>query len=165
MRTAKVFGTQADNLNHAALGIASEIFELVVAINRDDEPNVREEAGDVLWYVALACDTLGIQFADLAEMSKADDPDLFVASAASFVSDVKRVWVYGKDIGPLAIRMEEALLRIIRGIVDIIAEGGQALEDVLTANIAKLQARYPDKYSDYHAEARADKGGKDCAVS
>jgi NTP pyrophosphatase (non-canonical NTP hydrolase) len=34
---------------------------------------------------------------------------------------------------------------------------GVPLEEVATANIAKLKARYPDKYSDGDALARADK--------
>jgi len=36
---------------------------------------------------------------------------------------------------------------------------GCTLEELASANVAKLKARYPDAYSDQHAIARADKEG------
>jgi NTP pyrophosphatase (non-canonical NTP hydrolase) len=62
--------------------------------------HMAEELGDLLWYIALAAESLGISMADMA-----------------------------------------------RG------------------NIDKLQQRYPEKYSNDAAEARADKGGLDARTS
>lgn len=36
---------------------------------------------------------------------------------------------------------------------------GSSIEELYVANIAKLQLRFPNAYSDEAAEARADKGG------
>lgn len=81
------FGTR---LNHSVIGLMGEVGELAGALEKYfqyglyfDRVNIYEELGDCLWYLALACNTLGI-----------------------------------------------------------------SLEEVMQKNIAKLQQRYPEKYSD-----------------
>jgi NTP pyrophosphatase (non-canonical NTP hydrolase) len=98
-RTAKDMGTKDLNLIHAAMGLASDAGEFVDAIKKHtiygkplDYNNAVEELGDVLWFVALACDTLGI-----------------------------------------------------------------SMGCVMRENIDKLTKRYPEKYTDTAAIARADK--------
>lgn len=80
-------------LNHALLGICAEGGELFSQFQKWiyygkplDRTNIKEELGDVLWYVAEACNALGL------------------------------------DLG-----------------------------DVMTSNIAKLKARFPEKYTDERA--------------
>lgn len=87
---------QPIRLNHAALGLAGEAGELCGAVERWlyygrdlDKVNVKEELGDCLWYLALACNALGLELAD-----------------------------------------------------------------VMAANVLKLRARYPERYTDEHARAR-----------
>lgn len=99
MQTAKDMGTQKLNLIHAAMGVASDGGELVDAIKKHaiygkdlDVENVVEEIGDVLWFLVLMCDTLGL-----------------------------------------------------------------TLGECMRLNIEKLKKRYPNKYSDSAAIARADK--------
>ncbi len=86
-------------LIHAALGVAGEAGELVDTVKKSmfygkplDKENLKEEAGDTLWYLALLCQTLGC-----------------------------------------------------------------TLEEIAQANIDKLRVRYPEKYTDAAAVARADK--------
>ena len=97
-RTAKPLDDR-DGLVHVALGLTGEAGEFADSAKRHliygqpfDEDNLAEELGDILWYVALGCSTLGI-----------------------------------------------------------------SLESVAKENIAKLQARYPDRYTDQLAAARLDK--------
>lgn len=66
MRTAKDMGPEADLL-HAALGLCSEAGEFADAIKGSfaydkelDYENLVEELGDLLWFVSLACNALGI---------------------------------------------------------------------------------------------------------
>lgn len=87
------------DLLHAALGIAGESGEIVDAVKKHviynkplDIANMREEIGDIMWYIALACRRLGFD-----------------------------------------------------------------LDEILDENIAKLQKRYPEKYTDVHASLRLDK--------
>lgn len=99
MRTAKN-GSEQFNLMHAALGLAGEAGEFVDCIKKNlvyEQPlnreNAIEELGDLLWFVALSCETLNVNMGDVAAQ-----------------------------------------------------------------NIEKLSVRYPEKYSDFLAEKRADKG-------
>lgn len=107
-RTCKMFpigmdiGTFNTDLLHAILGISGESGELVDGFKKSliygkaiDVENLKEEAGDILWYMALLLRTLNTTF-----------------------------------------------------------------EEVMAANITKLQRRYPEKYTDQAAIARADKTGE-----
>lgn len=75
LRTAKRVDMQYD-LSHAALGVSGEAGEFADAIKKHvvygrqlDRINCIEELGDILWYVALACDTLGITMQEVAEQN------------------------------------------------------------------------------------------------
>lgn len=99
MRTAKNFDDNRMNLIHSALGLSSDAGEYVDAIKKHviygkelDHANAVEELGDCLWFIALACEALGV-----------------------------------------------------------------SLRRVAAENIEKLAKRYPDKYTDAAAIARADK--------
>lgn len=75
LRTAKR-GSFKDDLNHAALGVAGEAGEFADAVkkytvyNRSfDLENAAEELGDLLWYIALGCETLGVAMSEVAEQN------------------------------------------------------------------------------------------------
>lgn len=66
MRTAKDMGTHKLNLIHAAMGMSSDAGEFVDCVKKYaiygkalDVDNALEEIGDVLWFCALACRTIG----------------------------------------------------------------------------------------------------------
>lgn len=76
-RTAKQFNHQPTDLVHAALGLATEAGEFTTEVKRAfiyDKPisqemvdHMAEELGDVLWYVALAAEHLGVSMNRIAE--------------------------------------------------------------------------------------------------
>ncbi|MDO9103330.1 MAG: nucleoside triphosphate pyrophosphohydrolase family protein [Methylovulum sp.] len=75
MRTAKRINLEYD-LNHAALGLAGEAGEFADCIKRHtiygkplDKINAVEEIGDLLWFCALACETLGVTLSQAAEQN------------------------------------------------------------------------------------------------
>lgn len=64
------------NLLHAAMGLATESGEVVDAIKKHlfygkpiDRVNLIEEAGDVLWYLALLLDTIGVPFEEAMDVN------------------------------------------------------------------------------------------------
>jgi len=64
----------ATRLSHAVLGLTGEVGELATAIEHWlhygqplDVVNIQEEAGDCMWYLALACNALGISMQDVME--------------------------------------------------------------------------------------------------
>ena len=74
MRTAKDMGSPQMNLIHAALLIGSEGGELQTAIKAYavygkplDKKNLIEEAGDLLWGIALLAKTLNLSMEDFAD--------------------------------------------------------------------------------------------------
>lgn len=59
------------DLYHAALGISSEVAEINLAIFETllagavlDTVNMKEEVGDILWYLAIICRACGFDFED-----------------------------------------------------------------------------------------------------
>lgn len=61
-------------LNHAVLGLTGEVGELAGAVEKWlhygrelDTVNVAEELGDCLWYIALACNALGVDMGKIME--------------------------------------------------------------------------------------------------
>lgn len=68
---------------------------------------------------------------------------------------VKKVWVYNKPIDRYNIIEElgdlEFYMEAIR------AQLGITREETILANIEKLKERYPQGYTDFHAQARLDK--------
>jgi NTP pyrophosphatase (non-canonical NTP hydrolase) len=70
----KIEGYDKTRLIHGMLGLTSESGEIADTLKRWlyysqplDEDNLKEEIGDLLWYVALLCNTLGIQMSDCME--------------------------------------------------------------------------------------------------
>ena len=64
---------EADIL-HGAVGVATEAGELLDALKKTifygkklDLVNIEEEIGDVLWYLAIMCENLGVSMEDIME--------------------------------------------------------------------------------------------------
>jgi len=61
-------------LLHAGIGLATEAGEFLDALKKHifygkelDRVNLKEEMGDLFWYMAIACDELGVEFEPLME--------------------------------------------------------------------------------------------------
>lgn len=77
MRTAKKEGTDEKfDLMHAAMGLAGEAGEFTDCVKKHlvygqelDSKNAIEELGDLLWFVALGCKTLGVTMEQVASQN------------------------------------------------------------------------------------------------
>lgn len=78
---------------HAAIGLCTESGELIDALKKStfygrelDVVNVKEEAGDILWYLAILFDELGTDFetemSRVIEKLEARFPEKFTEEAA-----------------------------------------------------------------------------------
>jgi NTP pyrophosphatase (non-canonical NTP hydrolase) len=74
LRTEAPGREQPDRLLNAALGLCGEAGEFGDSLKKWrfhqhelDEAALTKELGDVLWYVALACDALGLRMGDVME--------------------------------------------------------------------------------------------------
>ena len=108
-------------LVHAVLGLQTEAGELADPVKKYiyygrplDPVNLREEIGDCLWYLAVACDALGTtleaeQARNLAKL-RARYPHVFTAEAAHVRDlDRERQVLEGNDLGTLVQQSQRAV--------------------------------------------------------
>lgn len=147
----------SNRLFHSILGISTEINEVYDAIEEKeyqdyDIVNILEEFGDMAWYLAIACNErkLTIDYNDnktsFFEISN-------IRKGNSVILDhCKKVMFYGKQLDDNLV--DVTLVEIARLVfVSILALGGD-ITNVLQANINKLKIRFPETFTDYHADNR-----------
>lgn len=80
--------------------------------------------------------------------------------AGEFTTEVKRIAIYSK---PMTEEMRQHMAEEIGDVLWYCALAarhlGIPLNSMAVANIDKLKTRFPERYTDQAAEARADKGG------
>lgn len=147
-------------LLHAAMGLCTEMAELYEI---QSEQHQLEELGDVCWYLALGLDALGHSFEDVPTINteeflsivRGEDPGQALAIySAELLDMVKKQIFYGREINvakavDLLVMIKNVL---IQGIAAV--ELDYDLEDVVNANVKKLMARFPDKFSEDAANNR-----------
>lgn len=158
----KPMDTQAATVLHAAVGIAGEVAELLVASSIE---NLVEEMGDIEFYIEAAFQaTGGRNFPELiVEGHDMSHHQVFgtVGTAMSVTAGrlldvVKKAWVYNQDLNLDAVRYELLRLELMLGCLRELLSVRRP--DVLGANQTKLGKRYPDGvYTDRDAQQRADK--------
>jgi len=143
-------------LLHAALGLSSELGELHEgSLVNKPEYNLTEELGDITWYVALACDELGIADDLLIEgIVKEFSPsltqsvfDYAVIAIGDLSNQAKRVLFYQ---APLNI---DEYVNDIRRILAFLTRVPN-WDEAMRKNILKLAKRYPDRFSTERALIR-----------
>lgn len=86
--------------------------------------------------------------------------------SGEFQTCVKRAFAYGEAIdAPMKARMAEEVGDLLWYCALAAEHLGVPLAVMAQENIAKLRIRYPDKFTQEAAEARADKGGVDARGS
>jgi NTP pyrophosphatase (non-canonical NTP hydrolase) len=149
--------TQDFNLNHCALGLATEILELTLSNTRG---NTEEEIQDLCWYGMLTANTLRLLPGNLPVRKKFDLHsshlplrDLQIATE-DLVSQIKKHVVYAKP------RLEIINLSFITfwdALLVYIDACGYSLELAIIANRTKLDERYKDGFTSEESELRKDK--------
>lgn len=150
------------DLLHASLGLTSEVVELrkgLVEYYRTGEvqKNTLEELGDLLWFCALGFHVIESvePFEHIEAISQNAEPDFIrvmvddLIEASGDLADALKRGVYGVKPDPGVV--EGHLGSIALRTVLIGRVMGWSMQDIQTANIAKLQKRYPEKYSNESA--------------
>lgn len=139
-----------DRKIHATLGMSSELAELLAS-----DANIKEEIGDMFWYLNVACDSFGLTLEYVYKTAQAYcysnyRPDLTLVRGISILSDiVKRDKFYGKQETD-RFKIITPLVEIAKGLIGFL--DSITLEQVLEANIKKLETRYPDlRFDSNHA--------------
>lgn len=184
IRTAKWFPSIQENIEHAALGLVTEIGEFATIVKRvaiygkPMTPEMREHAleelGDAYWYLPLVCQAMGTtlervvaesadNFDKLPELSLKHSCITLAGIGGTFSAYSASISIQGQtdeisELKPIVALLSMCLDQCCRTL-------DADPTDVRSANIAKLRLRFPDAYTDEAAEARADKGGLDARNS
>lgn len=155
-RTQKMMPDTIQDTVHMTLGVIGEYGELQKAIANKDNKNIREEVGDITWYVANDCNNHGLSFKEITTdawntMSEQETFDAADYDVFGYVDFVKKVYVYGAELNTKLLR--RYLVNIMRMVINETYWRGDdfSLETLLQINIDKLMVRFGDKYSDYNA--------------
>lgn len=151
-RTVAYLGDLRLDLAHMVLGMGSELNELQDAIRNRDKVNIHEEQIDICWYVANYCTLRNKNFEDFApkrqRLSYYNEEELNdLYYWISVLQDlVKKYIVYNREID---VDFEaEALQNIVE------CCNWHDFEEGLSRNIAKLKARFPEKFTEENANNR-----------
>jgi len=184
IRTAKWFPSIQENLEHAALGLTTEVGEFATVVKRVTiygkpmTPEMREHAieelGDLAWYLPLACHAMGTtldrvvaesdgDFSAMPELSLKHSCLTLAGIAGTIAAIIASISIHGQldDISELKPMLALTVMALDQCCRAIDADPAA----VRAANIGKLRLRFPDAYTDHAAEARADKGGLDARNS
>lgn len=178
---ARISTTQNIRLIHALAGIDSEISEVIAIMNKYDDNyhswqdfqpidrvNLMEEISDIFWYISIAADSLDavdeiLEPLDFYGGIMEDDHDLYDATS-SFVTRssnntgllfdmvVKKYIFYGKPMDKDSV--EQNLRYIFISASLSLNNAGYTVEQARERNIAKLKARYGDKFTEAAALER-----------
>ena len=147
-------------LLHAVIGILTEIEELLDNhISHNDKEanldpvNILEEAGDVLWYLAIIGRMYDIKPTELTIVSQVGTPMniilAIIKETCKMLDMLKKKMYYNKPINEESFTSSAKLVMIF--IQDYMNHFNINLEDSFDININKLKARYGDKFSSERA--------------
>lgn len=159
----KWLGSAGLDLHHAATGIMGEVVEFANADSRD---NLKEEAGDIRFYIlhaVLACQRHGLvhdeQVNGTVRVGKSLPEAIseMTRAAGELLDLTKKVWIYNKPANDVGDKILLALLGIKVNLGVCLSHIGYSIDAAERDNRAKLEKRYPTGYSDAAAQQRADK--------
>ena len=85
---------KATRLVHAVIGITGEAGELASQTQKSvyygkelDVKNIKEELGDLLWYISLLCNTLGLSLEDVMEANQKKLSERYPDKYTDFLAD------------------------------------------------------------------------------
>ena len=159
------------HLLHMAVGVSTEATELFEAVNSHvtfnnplDVVNVIEELGDLLFYMQGVRHTAGAGIPDFVGTPEVAPHHLqyhaseIVIASGNLLDNAKKHAIHLKPLHCIDVQSSLVALEYhIARMCDLVKTDRQAC---ITANMAKLEKRYPGfRYSDAAAQARADKEG------
>jgi hypothetical protein len=149
--TCKDLGTLDANILHMKMGIITEAAEVVDILKKKhaygkemDIPHVKEEIGDLLWYAANYCKFVEMDFANMIDNISYDP--LYDRSTNFSLYELMELIV----INATALDVN-SIYDIIDLCMYAIEQIDGNIDEILTTNIKKLAARYPEGFSSYYA--------------
>lgn len=164
--------TTLQNLLHGAIGIVTESSELIKAVENQDDVNIGEELGDMIWYLSIfereldfnidnamtffdKESKLGLDWTQSYRNEIQRDTAIkIMVESGNLLDLLKKATFYGRPLIKLVLPMTKSLDKIVHEISFLFFLIGKTIENSRRINIAKLSARYPDGFSEYFAQNR-----------
>ena len=143
-------------LQHAKDGLTAEVGEVLEAFRMKNAEAVKEECGDVCWFICELCDLAAVVVYDF-------DIDLYIddyigggystEDCVSMLAEAngKLHGIYQKRLqGHPSSRVEQRIYVERMLALVVLISGGQCIHDlyrIMDANVAKLEKRYPNGFS------------------
>jgi NTP pyrophosphatase (non-canonical NTP hydrolase) len=149
--TCKDLGSEVNNVLHMKMGIITEAAEVVDILKKKhaygkeiDLFHMKEELGDILWYAANYCKFMNMDFANVIDNITYEP--LYDRSTDFSLYELMEL---------IVINATALDINSVYDIIDLtlyaIEQVDATLDEVLTTNIKKLAARYPEGFSSYYA--------------
>jgi NTP pyrophosphatase (non-canonical NTP hydrolase) len=139
---------------HAIMGILTETAEIIEATT---DVEIKDEVGDILWYMALFCDARGIYFNGMLEEAEQESnnyppflssnimiPFGLMREGSTLLDIFKKRMFYYKPVDEKSVSV--ITKKIFKYIVAYCNQEKVDIKEAMEKNIQKLAARYPDKF-------------------
>lgn len=146
-RTFVDLGSKELNNAHMIYGLTSELGEFIVAIENKDLVNVGEELTDMVWYLANYARINNLTVSNV-KINVLGDNHLFL-DISELADNEKKELAYKKEFSNL----DKSLIvsKIYTQILFYYQSLKLSYRTCFELNIAKLQARYPEKFTEEKA--------------
>lgn len=163
-RTLADLGNMHLNSLHMTVGMMTELTEIVECFVKlgdagYDMINLGEEVADAMWYMSNYATIQEVEFEtlsfdDLLELAGTQDEfvapfDLMFIFAGRLLDYDKKMFAYGKFYNPDL--KQDNFAGLWSALQCFCHEYDIDLEDCMEKNIAKLRARFPEKFTSEHA--------------
>lgn len=140
-------GSPILNSVHMTLGMNTEINgELPEAIDNNDLPNILEELGDCQWYMANYANIWNLTLPEDVKFEPEVYMNLDASHTIALLQDLDKKELAYPKIAPIEER-QRLLLLLLKQVEGIALVNGVDTDDMREKNIAKLKARYGEKFS------------------
>lgn len=183
-----------DRILHGIIGVVTELGEAIDALKKSlyygkelDIVNLKEEIGDILWYLSILTDALDIKISNdvwglrIEEVSNVFDKERVIKDKTiqlNMLNDllycVIQIGYISKDYelnelihvpDDLTLLSEAKIEAIINVLSRVANDLGSDLSVISDTVIKKLQVRYPEKFDEKKAEVRDLKGERNVLES
>ena len=160
IRTLAELGSRLMNSIHMTLGMGSELLkELLEAIRKEDHVNTAEELGDTQWFAVVYCHIWNIDINQTLIDEKLKNGrgsllDGFLQALGHLQELDKNELAYKREVpadDPTRIKAIHTILAFTESTAE---EFDISMVDVRTKIINKLKVRFPEKFSEEHANVR-----------
>ena len=159
-RQTSLTTTMTDML-HCAIGIATEVGELIEAFSKDnqDEVNIGEEIADQMWYISNLSNFIKFDLETeccLRNTICYKDTNRYldeqVILSGELLDIFKKTIYYNKELNLIDIKV--ILIRMTNNLNELSKYKGMNIYDLLDKNISKLKIRFPEKFTEELSQNR-----------